>query len=221
MLSEFVRLLSGRDRRVQPRRRARFPLWWFRGEKDPVAGQGLELSTSGLAFALPVSVPDKAMNLAFDLPSRRRIMARVELTNGGVSTSGDKTVFRYGAKFSGIASDDWDAVVRYVNEAPEPTNKAAEAITDMQSRDDDSYRLLPLAIQRKIVGMLVQIKRLAPEAEGKTPLLKLHYLGQTTRPNGMTTVRVSVHSRIRQGDETLSFDTPFAISEDGTVKRES
>ncbi len=221
MLSEFVRLLSGRDRRTAPRRRIRFPVWWFPADKGPVAGHGLELSSSGLAFALPVSVPDRELNLAIDLPSRRRIRARVELVNGAASTSGDKTVFRYGAKFSGIASDDWDAIVRFVNDAPEPTNKAAEQVVEMQGRDDDAYRLLPLAIQRKIIATLVDVGRLASPAEGKTPLLKMHYVGQMTRPDGSITVRVSVHSRVRVADETRAFDTPFLISEDGVVKREA
>ena len=216
MLGEFVRFLMSRDRRTEPRKRVRFSIWWLQPGRSPVAGQGLEISAAGLAFAMPVNIPDRELNVAIDLPSRR-VLARIALQNGGVSTSGDKSVYRFGAKFVGIPADDWDAVVRFVNDHAEPPNKAVEETTEIQGRDDDAYRLLPLAVQRRIVDSLVDADRLARPPEGRPPLLKMRYVGESRRGDGTKLVRVRIYSRVLDADETRSHETEFVIGEDGSV----
>jgi len=87
----------------------------------------------------------------------------------------------------------------------------------MQENVADAYRLLPLAIQQKIVEKLVEQKKLEAPKPGVQPLLKLFYGGVSKKPDGATLHRFNVHSRIKVNDEVMAYDTRFLIDEAGNI----
>ncbi|MEO6913697.1 MAG: hypothetical protein ABI182_06745, partial [Candidatus Baltobacteraceae bacterium] len=117
-----------------------------------------------------------------------------------------------------IAADHWDAIMRYVNDAPEPADRRKRQNQEMIDKVDDAYRLLPLAIQQKITRMLVAQRKLEEPKPGQTPLLKLFYGGLHKATGGPQMHRFNVHSRITINDEVFAYDTRFLVSNDGEVK---
>ncbi|MDB5070058.1 MAG: hypothetical protein JWM87_1169 [Candidatus Eremiobacteraeota bacterium] len=57
----------------------------------------------------------------------------------------ERVVHRYFCTFTATAADDWDAVVRYVENKPEPKK------ADFVPKSDDEFRSLPTAIHGAIV----------------------------------------------------------------------
>lgn len=123
------------------------------------------------------------------------------------------TWHRFATKFAGIAADDWDAIVRFVHDEPEPDEKGADEIRSAMQKEDNAFRLLPLAVQRQIVEILVGSNKLARPGEDQAPLVKMQYGGRT-RHNGVEVHRCSVHSRIDVDGEIRQFDTTFLIESD-------
>ncbi len=120
-------------------------------------------------------------------------------------------------EFVGIAADDWDAIVRYVNDEPENSDRRRMQNQEPSEKVDDAYRLLPMALQEKIMAMLIAQNKLEPTKPGQTPLLKLFYGGLVNRAGQKPAHRFNVHSRIKRGDEMLAFDTRFLVGEDGEI----
>jgi hypothetical protein len=220
MFGDIIEWFLGRagDRRQYKRKAGAFDVWY---QADPSNAQllkqgiGLELSPNGLMFIIqePIGTPQ------FTVISRvreRNIPLRVKrVRNDQVDHQGIQWN-RYMCEFVGIAADDWDAIVRYVNDEPD------EARRKMQNQEplekvDDAYRLLPFALQQRIVQMLVAQNRLESPKSGQTPLLKLFYGGLVKRPGQKTAHRFNVHSRLKRGDEMLAYDTRFLIAEDGEI----
>lgn len=83
-------------------------------------------------------------------------------------------------------------------------------------RTDDAYRMLPQAVQQRVIGALAQRGRLEIPPEGQAPLLRMEDLG----PTGDGGRRLAVHSRVIGRDGAESFDSIITIQPGGLVKVE-
>ena len=129
-----------------------------------------------------------------------------------------QVVYRYGLKITGIAADDWDALVRFCKGEPvAQSNAAQEQLRLVRLQPDDVARLIPLRLQNRLLAMLVERKRLAP-LDQKIPLVQYSYGGRVER-EGARLHRLMIQSRIF--DEALlesrTFETPFLFSDDASI----
>jgi hypothetical protein len=223
MIGGVVEWFLGRagDRRQYKRRQGAFHLWWMSGAgsspQNARPGMGLDISPNGLMFIIPDEIATAEYNLVLRI-SEARIPVRVRDVRKDKVEQNGKTWNRHMGEFTGIAADDWDRIVRYVNNQEEVKDRRKMQNQDMAHQTDDAYRLLPLAIQEKIVKLLVEKHRLEPPVPGKPPLLKLFYGGLVRRPGKETAAhRINVHSRISINDELMAYDTRFLVEDDGTV----
>jgi hypothetical protein len=212
MLNELVKRFGATkaDRRTASRIRKRYQMTWIK-DGTPVAGTGLEISEKGLLFASRESPVGPEVDVALELRGRS-VRARLRVVRHGTVAREGVEWAMIAAVFEGIASDDWDAVVRFCKNRGEPASKASEELA-ARSGDDDAYRLLPLRIQERLVALLVDAGRLAPGSGAKNPLLRISYSGTT--PTGAH--RLAVHSRHATGDEVLQFDSLITVDDAGKV----
>jgi hypothetical protein len=217
LLNELVKRLSARkpDRRAAERVRARFGVAWLRGGTERVSAHGLEISEKGLLLATKAAPPGTELEVALDLGGRR-IRARLKITRRDALNRDGVEWTLIAADFQGIAADDWDAVVRFCKQRPDPGNKAADELAALAKTDDDAYRLLPLKVQERVVAMLVAAGRLAPSSDAKNPLLRISY-GGPTRTGGHVLL---VHSRRNKDGEVLLFDSRITVDAAGNVTLE-
>lgn len=221
VFNDIVEWFLGRagDRRQYKRRAGAFHLWWQPDPNDPKnrkQGIGLEISPSGIQFIVPdqIAGPEYSLVLRireYNIPVRVKAIRNDQVQHQG------KMWNRYMGEFLGIAADHWDVIVRYVNDQPEPVDRRQIDSQEMSERVDDAYRLLPMALQQKIVEMLIAQEKLAQPEAGAMPLLKLFYSGLVKRPGHKPSHRFSVHSRIEKNGEWVAYDTRFLISEDGEI----
>jgi hypothetical protein len=207
------------DRRQYKRRSGQFHLWWQAGTADDSQmrpGLGLEISPNGLLFIIPDRIAAEEYNLVLRIQDRK-IPVRVRNVHAEEIVHQGKTWQRYAVEFAGIAADDWDRVVRYVNGEAEVDDRRRMQNQEMSRQTDDAYRLLPLAIQQKIVDMLVSKRRIDAPNPGQTPLLKLFYSGLVERPGKKPAHRINVHSRVTINGELTAYDTRFIVDDDGNV----
>lgn len=214
MLNELLRWLHKTERRTADRKNVHFPLTWYKGE-EAITSVGTEISANGILFFTPVAPESDAFDVAFTLPNRK-VRARVQVRRRQEGVSGGKTMTMLASTFSGIAADDYDAVMRFLRDLPEPEHKASDELSALASNPDDAFRMLPLAVQERVVGALVGAGRLAQGSDAKNPLLRMSYLGKT-RAN---VHRLQVHSRRNDADEVLHFESVLAIDDKGDVKLE-
>ncbi|HVA28913.1 MAG TPA: hypothetical protein VNF68_12090 [Candidatus Baltobacteraceae bacterium] len=220
MFGDIIEWFLGRagDRRQYKRRAGAFHLWY---QPDPAdaknlkQGIGLELSPNGIMFIVPDPISAREFNLTVrvreaNIPLRVRHVRNDQIQHQG------KTWNRYMGEFTGVAADHWDAIVRYVNDEPEVDRRKMQN-QEPNDRVDDAYRLLPMALQQKIIDMLVSQNKLEPPKAGQTPLLKLFYGGLVKRAGGKPGHRFNVHSRVKKNDEMVAYDTRFIIGEDGEI----
>lgn len=220
MFGDIVEWFLGRagDRRQYKRRSGAFHVWYQPIPQDPKSakqGVGLEISPNGLMLMLPQAVDAQEFNVIARV-RERNIPLRVKRIRDDQVQHQGASWHRYMCEFLGIAADDWDAIVRYVNDEPE-TERRKMQNQEPSEKVDDAYRLLPMAMQQKIMQMLIAQNKLEAPKTGQTPLLKLFYGGLVKRPNQKTAHRFNVHSRIKRNDEMLAFDTRFLVSEDGEI----
>jgi hypothetical protein len=208
----------GGDRRQYKRRAGAFHVWYQDDPKDETPrkqGVGLEISPNGLMFIMPAPIDRQEFNVILRL-RELNIPARVRYVRGDQVQYQGKPWHRCMGEFQGIAADNWDAIVRYVNDEPELDRRKMQNQAPSE-KVDDAYRLLPLAMQQKIVQTLVAANKLEAPKPGQTPLLKLFYGGLVKRAGQKPAHRFNVHSRIKKGDEMLAYDTRFLIGEDGQI----
>ena len=173
---------------------------------------GTAVSRQGLSFVSPVRLAERELPFDFLLRART-IKSRVRVERGEMMQSAKRTVHRYFCTFTAIAADDWDAVVRYVEDIPEPVDA-----TPAPSAPDDVFRALPQAVQNMIVAQLIGLKRLAEPRAGQAPLIRVRMLPAKTLPDGTVLREVAIHSRIAVGHETQSYDTRFRVRPNGAVE---
>ena len=220
MFGDIIEWFLGRagDRRQYKRRTGAYHMWYQPNPSDPnllKSGVGLEISPNGAMFILQ----EPAGGTQFNIIARvreRNIPLRVKQVRTDQVQHQGATWHRYMCEFVGIAADDWDAIVRYVNDEPE-TDRRKMQNQEVNDKVDDAYRLLPMALQEKIMALLVSQNKLEAPKSGQTPLLKLFYGGLVTRAGQKPAHRFNVHSRVKRGEEMLAFDTRFLVSEDGEI----
>lgn len=221
VLGDIVEWFLGRsvDRRQYKRRSGTFHLWWQAGtaeKPDMRPGIGVDISPNGLMFLLPDKISSHEYNLVLRV-NDHKMPVRVRHVRNDQVTHHGRTWNRYMGEFTGIAADNWDRICRYVNEEDEPQDRRKMQNQEMAKQSDDAYRLLPKAVQDKIVEMLVTKHRIDPPQPGKTPLLKLFYGGLVKRPGAPPAHRINVHSRHSVNGELTAYDTRFLVDETGHV----
>jgi hypothetical protein len=169
-----------------------------------ISVMGMAVAREGCAFVSSVQIGDPELQLTMALRARR-IVTRVRVDRTEPMKAPDKVVHRYFCSFMAIAADDWDAVVRYVENRPEP--KAV----DFAPTIDDDFRSLPSSVQNEIVKYLVRKGRLQPPANGQAPLIRVETSAPRDLGNGRVARDVLIHSRIVKHAETMSFDTRFRV----------
>jgi hypothetical protein len=172
------------------------------GRKIPVLGTAV--ARAGVAFVSPRALAETELQFTFTLRDRT-IPSRIHVEQSEAMQAPERVVHRYFCTFTAIAADDWDAVVRYVENKPEPQKIV------IPKKSDDEFRSLPQAVQTAIVGELVRIKRLQPPAAGTVPLIRM--VAGTVRDlgNGRTAQDVLIHSRMKIADQMHAFDTRFRV----------
>lgn len=220
MFGDIIEWFLGRagDRRQYKRRAGAFHVWYQpdpNDNKNLKQGVGLEISPNGLMFIMPEAIPTPEYSLVVRLREQNIPLRVKNVRNDQVQHQG-KSWYRYMGEFLGVSADHWDAIVRYVNDEPEVDRRKMQN-AEPSERMDDAYRLLPLALQQKIVDMLVSQGKLEQPKPGQTPLLKLFYGGLVKRSGQKPAHRFNVHSRVKRADEMVAYDTRFLIGEDGNI----
>lgn len=213
MFNSLTRLFSGerKERRAFPRKKMRFALVWLRGTEQ-IVGIGTELSEGGCLIATPEQPPPE-FDAIFDL-GRRKIQLRLKTARIGPFTRDGVRWFGLGCTFTGVAADDYDALVRILKDIPESENKAVGQLASMD-KTDDAYRMLPLAVQKRVLGTLSQYGRIDIPPEGQAPLLRMEDLGPSADGYGR---RLAIHSRRGTKDGPQQFDSIITIQANGNVK---
>ena len=214
MFNSLSKLFGGgpKERRQFPRTKMRFEFVWLRGEQQ-VPGLGTELSVAGCLIATQ-EAPPADFDAIFDF-GRRKIRLRLHTVRDGPFTREGARWTGLGCTFSGVAADDYDALVRILKNIPESGNVAQTELA-AKDRTDDAYRLLPLAVQHRVLATLAQRGRIDIPPEGQAPLLRMADLGLIA--GGAH--RLGVQSRIATDEGPQSFDSVLVITPDGQVKVE-
>ncbi|HET9097587.1 MAG TPA: PilZ domain-containing protein [Candidatus Baltobacteraceae bacterium] len=213
MMTEAISAFTAREkneRRRYTRRRDTFKVWCALGTKW-VSAYGVDISASGLGLVVPLQIQKDEIQFRASLQDKY-VMLRARKVWEQPGTFRGQIVHRYGLKITGIAADDWDMLVRYCG-----GEKNTDEIGLVPLARDDVARLIPFTLQHRMLGMLVQRKRLAP-LDGKTPLVQYAYAGKTEREDGLLH-RIAIHSRMFDAAtmETRSFDTRFLFSDDASL----
>ena len=175
---------------------------------------GLDISGGGMCFLTQEDVPEAQFEVRATL-DQRAVRMRVQTVWHDKVTHSGKAVTRYGVRYSGIPADDWDAVIRYTTgESVADVNKAQEDLVAVKMTDDDAARLIPLALQRKLLDMLVQRNRLAPLDDKSTPLVQYFYSGLGKYQN-KPVHRLTIQSKVVRDDGTDMYETRFLFDESG------
>jgi hypothetical protein len=219
VLYELAQLFSGKgpERRAHQRKTVTYPIRWNKDENTVVDGFGQEISATGALFVLKDKPPQPEFTVTLKI-AERTMTVRVQVIRHDQVTQEGTTWHRFATKFAGIAADDWDAVVRFCNDVPmETASKAAEELKSVSKKQDDAFRLLPLAVQQQIVNTLIQANHLAPPGPGQAPLLRMTYSG-VQRRGDQEIHRCHVHSRLEVDGEIRQYDTTFLIDSSGRVQ---
>lgn len=177
----------------------------------PVPVMGTAVSREGIAFVTGSTCAAKELDLTFTL-RQRTISSRVRVDRSEAMQAPERIVHRYFCSFTAIAADDWDAVVRYVDNVPEPKPVEKRIVAD------DDFRSLPAVVQTAIVQHLVRARRLAPPAPGMAPLIRLKTGSVREIGAGRIAQDVLIHSRVMGADGTRSHDTRFRVFSNGKVE---
>jgi PilZ domain len=205
------------DRRQYKRRTGPFRVWYKADVNASNDAIGVEISPKGMAFIVRDNANDPEVTVSLMIRDQR-FMARLKIVRSDQVAYKGETWNRYFCDFTGIAADNWDLIVRYVNDVAEPVDRRKLQNQEMHERVDDAYRLLPTSVQNKIVDMLVEKHKLERPKHGEAPLLKLFY-GGLQRANGKAAMhRINVHSRVVVDGEPLAYDTRFLVSESGEIE---
>jgi hypothetical protein len=179
------------------------------GRRIPVLG--MSVAREGIAFISPLEIAARELELTFRL-RERTIPTRVRVDESDSVQAAERIVHRYFCSFIAIAADDWDAVVRYIDNKPEPAQPVAAR------KADDEFRALPIAVQNAIVDQLVRTGRLERPAPGTVPLIRMI----AGLPRGVSPDRtaqdVLIHSKVARNDGMRSYDTRFRVYASGLIE---
>jgi len=218
LFNELTKLFSGqrKERRHSPRKKVRFNVSWVKGGNELIPCVGTEISLNGclIASRTPPETPDFDVIMEIE---NRKIRTRLHTARKGSFLQANQQWTFLGCTFSGIAADDYDALVRFCRDQREVENRAAKELAAMD-KSDDAYRMLPMRVQQHVLDVLVHLGRLDMPQPNQQPLLRMQSLGMF---NGKQ--RLAVHSRIAggHGADPQTFDSIVLIDESGAVKVES
>jgi hypothetical protein len=220
VFNELTKLFSAKskERRQFPRKKVRYGIQWIKGPGEFQPGIVTDMSLNGLFFATKFPPPptEKQFDVILDIGTRK-VRLRLKVAHTASFTRGAEQWTVFGCGFSGVAADDYDALVRVLKDIPESANKAAAELAALD-KTDDAYRMLPMKVQERVLEALVRLGRLEMPAANQQPLLRMSDLGRDGPKK-----RVAVHSRIPggAGGEPQAFDSILVIDEAGMVKVES
>ncbi len=216
MLPELLAWFTGKEanRRKFPRKRKPYRASY---SVDGVAQRpaiGLDISGGGLCILIQESAPKDEFEIRATLDDRNIRLRAKTVWQDNVTHHG-KTVFRYGMRFTGIPADDWDAIIRFTTDKPvAETNKAQDDLTTVRMTPDDTARLLPKALQTKLLRMLVERRRLAPINPSVTPLVQYFYSG-VVRHQDKVMHRLTIQSKVVGAEGGEMFETRFVFDDTG------
>jgi hypothetical protein len=188
---------KNKDKRRHTRREKAFSADWTSApEIAPTAVIGLDVSASGAGILAREEIKPEEFILRLKL-DERVIPTRVKVARRLPGTLQGAKAFRYGVEFVSISADDWDAVVRWSKggSAAEIGNKVKSDLEMVRMTADDADRLMPVALQTKLLSGLARRGRLAPPVPNQQPLVQYFY-GGTVKRNGMMMHRLAIVSRV-------------------------
>jgi hypothetical protein len=177
------------------------------GKRIPVVGT--RLAREGLSFVSAVAVRGPELPLTFTI-RRRSIPSRVRIVKDQAVREAKGVIHRYLCAFVTLAAEDREAVIRYVDDVPEPPAGSAPAPAP-------EFGAIAMHVQTEIAEELVRLKRLTPPAPGMAPLIRLDVEPERTLEDGRRARDVVVHSRLRTGNAVRSFQTRVRVFEDGRI----
>jgi hypothetical protein len=218
MLDELLGWFTGKEpnRRKYPRKRKP-----YRATVSVDAGVsqrpaiGLDISGGGLCLLTqePTGLEEFEVRATIDT---RILRMRAKSVWQDTVTHQGKSVWRYGMRFTGISADDWDTIIRYTTDKPvQDVNKAQEELVSVRMTPDDANRLLPIQLQRRLLAMLVERRRLAPLQENVTPLVQYFYSG-IVRYNNELMHRLTIQSKVVGSEGAEMYETRFVFDDQGT-----
>ncbi len=201
MFNELTKLFNTKqkERRHSPRKKVRFTAQWVKGPAEYIPGIVTEMSLNGLLLVTKTPPTAKQFDVIVDIGTRK-IRLRLNAVRSGTIPSGGEMWSVFGCSFSGVAADDYDAMVRVLNNQGELSNKAAQELASMD-KTDDAYRMLPMKVQQRCLEALVRLGRLEMPQPNQQPLLRMNHPGGADGPQ--------------------AFDSVLVIDEAGVVKVES
>ena len=217
MLGDLLAWFTGKDanRRKFPRKRRP-----YRATVSIDAGVsqkpaiGLDISGGGLCVLTQEPVGRDEFEVRATLETRLIRVRAKSVWQDTVSHQG-KSVWRYGMRFTGVAADDWDAIIRYTTDKPiAEDNKAQEELVTVRLTPDDANRMLPQRLQMRLLQMLVERRRLAPIQDSVTPLVQYFYSG-VVRHNGALMHRLTIQSKLVGMEGSELFETRFIFDDTG------
>ncbi|MBV8370132.1 MAG: hypothetical protein JO036_14590 [Candidatus Eremiobacteraeota bacterium] len=180
-------------------------------EGKRIAVVGMRLSPDGLAFVSEVAVRGGGSDVPVTFTIRRRtIPSRVRIIKYEPARGTKRVSHRYFCTFTAISEDDRAAVVRYVDDIPEPNAGGAPG--------GFAGSTFSFAVQGTIADHLVRLKRLAPPGAGMAPLIRLDSDVPRKLEDGRSARDIVVHSRIRTDTGVRGFETRFRVFPDERVE---
>lgn len=216
MLTDLMGWFAGRsvNRREHERARKAYKAAFTLDGTTWEPAIGVDISDEGMNVLTQRELGDKPVTFRATLDTRIVTMRCLPMWNNKVNHNG-KAVLAYGLKFVGIAADDWDAVVKFINGgAAEEPNKAQQELATVRMKDDDVARMLPKAFQQRLFAELVKRHRLAPLDEQPTPLVQFEY-GGVSPWRGKNMHRLTIHSKLSDGKKEERFSTRFMFDDSG------
>jgi hypothetical protein len=213
MFNELAKVFSGqrKERRHSPRQKVRCPFVWLNGTEQ-ISGTVMEMSLNGCLIVLKQQPKNNSIDVIIDI-ERRKIPMRLNVVRGGTINRDGVPWAVLGCTYSGVAADDYDSLVRFLKGIPESGNKAASDLA-MMDRTDDAYRMLPQAVQKRVLSTLASAGRIEIPPEGQQPLLKMEDLGEAPGGYGR---RLAVHSRVATKDGPMQYDSVITVEPNGKV----
>lgn len=219
MFSDLLGWFTGKDanRRKYPRKRKPYRATVsVDGGLTQKPAIGLDISGGGLCVLTQEPVGRDEFEIRATIETRVIRMRAKAVWQDTVSHQG-KSVWRYGMRFTGISADDWDAIIRYTTDKPvAEASKAQEELVTVRMTPDDANRLLPLALQERLLGMLVERRRLAPLQDNVTPLVQYFYSG-VVRHNNALVHRLTIQSKVVGPEGAEIYETRFVFDDQGTT----
>lgn len=218
MLDELLGWFTGKEpnRRKYPRKRKPYRATVsVDGGISQRPAIGLDISGGGLCLLTqePTGMEEFEVRATIDTHALR---VRAKSVWQDTVTHQGKSVWRYGMRFTGISADDWDSIIRYTTDKPvQEANKAQEELVSVRMTPDDASRLLPIQLQRRLLAMLVERRRLAPLQENVTPLVQYFYSG-VVRYNNELMHRLTIQSKVVGSEGAEMYETRFVFDDQGT-----